>query len=293
MPFEPGTVGAVTVTLITGCSTGIGYATALRLARDGHDVIATMRTPDACDLVSVASSEGLTLETRAVDVTNGANVDEVFRSVADGHGPIDVLVNNAGISVGGAFEDVPFEAYETVMQTNYFGALRCTKAVLPSMRERRSGCIVSVTSQGGRISVPTLSTYSGSKFALEAVMEALAVEVASFGVRVAIIEPGAIITAIINKANPPPADTPYGLMYKRFMTLAFHDFGRGSPAEVVAACIAEAISTSEPRLRWPVGQGAERNLKIRASLSDEDYIAMWNALDDATFTKVMLDDEAQ
>jgi NAD(P)-dependent dehydrogenase (short-subunit alcohol dehydrogenase family) len=160
------------------------------------------------------------------------------------------------------------------------------------MRERGSGCIVSVTSQGGRISVPTLATYSGSKFALEAVMEALAVEVAGHGIRVAIIEPGAIITPIINKAKPPPDGTPYPTMYHRFMTLAFHDFGRGSPAGVVADCISEAISTDEPRLRWPVGQGAERNLMTRASLSDEEFIATWNAPDDATFAKVMLGDEA-
>ena len=282
----------MTVSLITGSSTGIGYATALRLALDGHDVIATMRTPDACDLASVASAEGLKLEMRALDVTSTEDVDSVMKAVAADHGPIDVLVNNAGISLSGTVEEAPIEAFESVIETNYFGAIRCTKAVLPSMRERGSGCIVSVTSQGGRVSVPTLSTYCGSKFALEAVMEALAVEVAGHGIRVAIIEPGAIITPIIQKAKPPPDNTPYPLIYNRFMTLAFHDFGRGSSADVVADCISEAISTDQPKLRWAVGQGAERNLATRASMSDEEVIAAWNAPDDATFTKALLGDEA-
>ena len=120
----------MTVTLVTGSSTGIGYTTALRLARDGHDVIATMRTPDACDLASVASAEGLQLEMCALDVTSPDDVDAVFKSVLAERGGIDVLVNNAGIGYGGTVEEAPLEAFESVMETNYFGAIRCTKAVL-------------------------------------------------------------------------------------------------------------------------------------------------------------------
>ena len=282
----------MTTSLITGCSTGIGYATALRLARDGHDVIATMRTPDACDLGVIAKDEELSLELRALDVTDGAAVDALIQSVLAERGAVDVLVNNAGISVGGAVEEASLDAFASVMETNFFGALRCTKAVLPSMRERGSGTIVSVTSQGGRIAVPTLSTYSASKFALEAVMEILASEVASFGIRVAIIEPGAILTPIIGKDEPRDTDGPYATAHRRFMALAFHDFGRGSTPDVVADTIAEAISTESPKLRWPCGQGAQRNLDTRASMSDEDTIAMWNAPDDDSFLKTILGDEA-
>src|SRR5688500_12532996 len=106
----------MTVSLITGSSTGIGYATALRLARDGHDVIATMRTPDTCDLATVASAEGLQLEMRALDVTSSEVVDAVIKDVLADRGAIDVLVNNAGVSVGGTVEEAPLEAFESVME---------------------------------------------------------------------------------------------------------------------------------------------------------------------------------
>jgi NAD(P)-dependent dehydrogenase (short-subunit alcohol dehydrogenase family) len=281
----------MTVSFITGASTGIGYATALRLARDGHDVVATMRTPSASDLAQVAAGEGLSLEVRALDVTDDSAVDRAIGDVIAESGGIDVLVNNAGVTGGGTVEDAPYETYERAMETNFFGALRCTKAVLPSMRERGSGCIVSVTSQGGRIAVPTLSAYSASKFALEALMEVLAAEVASFGIRVAIIEPGAILTPMVGKNADPVMDGPYGPTYQKFLTLAMHDFGQGSTPDVVADCIAEAITCEPPRLRWPVGQGAERNIARRASMSDEATIAMWNDPDHDSFLKTMLGDE--
>jgi NAD(P)-dependent dehydrogenase (short-subunit alcohol dehydrogenase family) len=282
----------MTTTLVTGSSTGIGYATALRLARDGHDVVATMRNPSACDLADVAATEGLKLETRPLDVDDFDAVDATIASVIADKDGIEVLVNNAGIGNGSTVEESPFELYERAMRTNFFGALRCTKAVLPSMRERRSGCIVSVTSQAGRIAVPTLSPYSASKFALEAVMEILAAEVAPYGVKVAIIEPGAILTPIIGKNERPNMDGPYGSHYSKFMALAFHDFGRGSHADVVADTIAEAIASDGAQLRWPCGQGAQRNIDTRAAMSDEEMIAAWNLPDDAAFLKAMVGDEA-
>jgi len=280
----------MTVSFITGTSTGIGYATALRLARDGHRVIATMRSPDSSDLADVASGEGLDIDVRALDVTDA---DVVERSIADAvasHGQIDVLVNNAGVTGGGALEEADFEVFTNAMATNFFGALRCTRAVLPAMRERGSGTIVSVTSQGGRIAVPTMAAYSASKFALEAAMEVLANEVARFGVRVALIEPGAILTPMVEKNAFPSPESNYRFIWRRFGTLAIHDFGQGSAPEVVADCISEAISTDHPRLRWAVGQGAERNLRVRASLSDEEWIGVWNDPDDEVFRKALLAD---
>jgi NAD(P)-dependent dehydrogenase (short-subunit alcohol dehydrogenase family) len=281
----------VTTAVVTGSSTGIGYATALRLARDGHDVIATMRTPSSCDLASVAEGEGLTLEVRELDVTNQSSVDALFSDVLKNHPTVDVLVNNAGISKNAAFEDASLDDITEIMETNYFGAIRCTKAVLPKMREQGSGCIVNVSSQGGRLPVPTLSAYCGSKWALEAVMETLAIEVAKFGIRVVLIEPGAIITPIIGKGGAFPSGSPYGLMYHRFGTLAIHDFGRGSSADVVADTISEAITTNEPKLRWPCGQGAERNLATKAALTDEDYIRAWNVASDDEFAATMIGGE--
>lgn len=282
----------MTVSFVTGSSTGIGYATALKLARDGHDVIATMRTPASCDLADIATSEGLKLETRALDVTDGESVDSVIKDVIADRGGIDVLVNNAGINGAGVMEEADMSVYEDVMATNFFGAIRCTKAVLPSMRERGSGAIVNVSSQGGRLAVPTLGPYSASKFALEAAMETLAAEVKSFGIRVVLIEPGAIITPIMTKTPFPSMDTPYAPMYKRFGILALHDFSNGSQPDVVADCIAESITCEPPRLRWLVGQGAERNIATRGAMTDERFIDIWNLADDDAFKKAMLGDEA-
>jgi NAD(P)-dependent dehydrogenase (short-subunit alcohol dehydrogenase family) len=281
----------MTTTLVTGSSTGIGYATALRLARDGQHVVATMRDPTGSDLASAAAAENLPLEVRALDVTDSNDVDATIASVITERGGIDVLVNNAGITGGGTVEEADLGVFAAAMDTNFMGALRCTKAVLPSMRERASGCIVSVTSQGGVIAVPTMAAYSASKFALEAAMEVLAAEVAPFGIRVALIEPGAILTPMTRKNAMPSADTPYGAIWSKFGTLAVHDFGRGSTPEVVADCIADAIATDAPILRYAVGSGAERNIATRVSMSDEEWIRVWNE-DDAVFKKAMLGDDA-
>jgi NAD(P)-dependent dehydrogenase (short-subunit alcohol dehydrogenase family) len=278
----------MTVAVVTGSSTGIGYATALRLARDGHHVVATMRTPASCDIEQAAKDEGLDLEARALDVDDDASVDALFKDVGD----VDVLVNNAGISIGRAMEEASLDDYRQTMETNFFGTIRCTKAVLPSMRERGSGCIATVTSQAGRLAVPTLSPYSASKWALESAMEALAAEVAAFGIRVVLIEPGAITTPIIGKSEFPSPDSVYMPVYVKFGTIAIHDFGNGSAPEVVADCVAEAIAAEPYRLRWLTGQGAERNIRVRAAMSDEESIGLWGTADNDEFRKTMLADEA-
>ena len=280
----------MTRSVVTGCSTGIGYATALRLGRGGHQVVATMRNPAACDIAEVAAAEGLALEVRPLDVDDDASVEALFGDLlADG--PVDVLVNNAGVGNDGTVvEETPFEVFRQVMETNYFGALRCTKAVLASMRERGSGCIVNVTSQAGRIAAPGMAPYSASKFALEAASEALAIEVAPFGVRVAVIEPGAIMTAIWGKIDMTPPTGPYAPMRNRLARFAMNDVAQASTADEVAGCIAEAISTDEPRLRWLVGQGAERNVRNRDGWSDEEYVAIWTQPDDDGFLAQMTGD---
>ena len=223
-------------------------------------------------------------------MTDADDVDRTIGEAIASHGQIDVLVNNAGITGGGALEEADFDVFTNAMETNFFGALRCAKAVLPAMRERGSGAIVSVTSQAGRIAVPTMAAYTASKYALEAAMEALAVEVSKFNIRVALIEPGAILTPMVSKNAMPASDSKYRGIWRRFGILALHDFGQGSTPDVVADCVAEAISTDSPRLRWPVGQGAERNLRVRASLSDEEWVGVWNNPDDEVFRKTLLTD---
>ncbi len=272
------------IAVVTGCSTGIGQAAALRLAQDGHHVVATMRNPAAADL-----PEGI--EVRALDVNDDASVDVLFKDVFAEHGGVDILVNNAGLG-GDArpVEEVPLENFREVMETNFFGALRCTKAVLPSMRERGAGCIVQVTSQAGRVVTPTMAPYAASKYALEAASEALAVEVAPFGIRVAIVEPGAIMTPIWGKVDRTPPTGPYAPKRNRLVQFVMAELAHASTADEVADCIAEAISTDRPKLRWLTGQGAERNVAVRRSLTDEEYIERWNMDDDAEFVRLMTTD---
>src|SRR5215510_6271124 len=163
--------------LITGCSSGIGLATALTLARAGHNVYATMRRPDGAPaLRETIGKEKLPISVLALDVDSDESVAGAVSAIHSQGAAIDVLVNNAGIERIGAIEELPFEAFRAAMETNYFGCLRCIRAWLPEMRQRRSGCIINVASVAGRIATPPFAPYTASKFALEALSEVLAQE---------------------------------------------------------------------------------------------------------------------
>ncbi|MGH2758956.1 MAG: SDR family oxidoreductase [Actinomycetota bacterium] len=280
------------VSVITGSSTGIGAATALRLTRDGHSVVATMRNPDASDLAKLGADAGVELDIRPLDVTDDSSVDTLFTGVLHDYGRVDVLVNNAGLGTGGIVEETEMDVYARVMETNFFGALRCAKAVLPSMREQVSGCIVAVSSQAGRIAAPNMTPYTSSKFALEAAMEGLAAEVERLGIRIAIIEPGMILTPIWGKVDIRPPSEPYAHIVGRLTSMVMREMQSGSTADEVADCIAAAIAAEPPKLRWLVGQGAERNVRNRASWTDEETIAIWNQPDDDAFMKAIFAGDA-
>jgi NAD(P)-dependent dehydrogenase (short-subunit alcohol dehydrogenase family) len=266
--------------VVTGSSTGIGLATAATLARAGHTVYATMRNPKTGgeELRAIAKREHLPLHIAALDVDSDESVRTAFAKILAEAGRIDVLVNNAGISGIGPVEENPIASFRATMETNYFGALRCIQAVVPGMRERRSGCIVNVTSVAGRLSVAPQAAYSSSKFALEAASESLAQEVKAFGVRVAIVEPGVIATAIFGKVQSPPADSKYPharRIYELFKTSLENPV---SPY-VVGEKIREIVEGGTWKLRHPVGPDAEGFLAWRASLSDEQWVE-WGALSD-------------
>jgi NAD(P)-dependent dehydrogenase (short-subunit alcohol dehydrogenase family) len=182
--------------LITGTSTGIGFATALAFGRAGYKVAATMRSPTrAPELANTAAREKLAITVFTMDVDSDASVKEAIPRIVKEMGPIDVLVNNAGIERTGSVEELPLAECRALMETNYFGVIRCVQAVVPAMRERRNGCIINVASVAGHISLSPLGAYAATKFALEALSEALAQEVRSFNIHVAIVEPGIIDTA--------------------------------------------------------------------------------------------------
>ena len=275
------------VTLVTGTSTGIGLATALHFARRGHQVVATMRNlAKAGPLEAVARDEKLPVVVRELDVTRQESIDRAMAETVAQQGPIDVLVNNAGIGGATPLELTPEDEHRAMFEANYWGPIRMIRVVLPSMRERRTGCIVNVTSIAGRIATPNQIAYSASKFALGAASEALAHEMAAFGVRVAIIEPGVIQTAIFeNSAGATRYDknSPYRQIMRRNGKLFAAGFRNPGRAETVAEVIFEAVTTERPRLRYLVGTDAEGMAAGRARISDEEWVAMGGALDDAEY----------
>lgn len=264
------------VTLITGCSTGIGYLTALEMARRGYTVHATMRSPDrdGTPLRDAAAREGLDLRVAALDVTDRGSRAEAVAEVIAVSGRIDVLVNNAGLGDLGAIELQSDETVHRMFETNVFGPLALMRAVLPGMRERQSGTIVNVSSVAGRIVGGVNGIYSATKHALEAISEALALEVRALGVRVIVIEPGFFQTPILQKATGAiaEADGPYADIQRRMATLYTVATAQGGDPAEVAKVISDAVSTDAPRFRYAIGADAPVFLEGRAKMTDEEYI---------------------
>ena len=263
--------------LITGTSSGIGLATALELGRAGHKVYATMRNPArAPQLGEQAASEGLPVSILTMDVDSDQSVSDCFAEVKRQGGPIDVLVNNAGIERHGSIEELPMEDIRAIMETNYFGALRCIRQVVVGMRERGSGCIVNVTSVAGKISCSPLGAYSASKFALESVSEALAQELKPFGVRVAIVEPGIIDTPMARAIEGPPPSI--YRQVKQLSALFQASLQHPTPPSAVAEVIKNIIESGTWELRHPAGPDAAPFLGWRAAMTDAQWIE-FNSLD--------------
>jgi len=273
--------------LITGTSKGIGYDAALLLARAGHEVIATMRNPGACDLERVATAAKLPVTVLPLDVDDDASVAQVFAKLGNS---IDVLVNNAGIFSLNAVEDESLEQFQRVMQTNYFGAVRCVKQVLPVMRKRGSGCIINVSSVAGRVAYFAGSAYVASKFALEAFTECLAQEVKGYGIKVALVEPGIIDTPMATTNLPQYKATtiyPHGRRMHAFFKNP--EKPEASP-NLVGEMIRYVIEGDDPRLRFPVGPDAHSFLGWRGALSDEDWVGLGGLQRDADyFERVFMD----
>jgi NAD(P)-dependent dehydrogenase (short-subunit alcohol dehydrogenase family) len=242
--------------LITGCSSGIGRATAETFLDEEWQVVATARDPSDIEGLREAGCE-----TAALDVTDDEQIREAVRQTIDETGRLDCLVNNAGFGLIGAIEDVPVERVHDQFDVNVYGPHRLTRAVLPHMREQGDGTIVNVSSVSGRLSVPAMGVYSGSKFALEAMSDALRPEVADHGIDVALVEPGPVDTGFEERAAA-ESDTlehsgTYDWAYRAHEDT--QDIGLGgtfgnSPREV-AEVIVEAACSPNPDPRYPVGHG--------------------------------------
>lgn len=267
--------------LVTGTSTGIGFATALQLGRAGHTVYATMRNPSSApQLGEAVAREKLPIKVVVMDVNSDSSVSDAVAAIHAQGGQIDALVNNAGVAHRGAIEELPLDTFRATMETNYFGALRCIQAVLPEMRERGNGCIINVTSVAGRVAQSPLAPYSASKWALEALSEVLAQEVKPFNVRVAIVEPGIIDTPMARRAEMPVDGTRYR-QARRISGLFRAALASETPRPpgLVAEAIRGIIESGTWQLRHPVGPGAAASIERRKALADEAWVE-WGALED-------------
>ena len=272
----------MTSVLITGTSKGIGLESALAFGRAGHKVHATMRNPaQSPELAQAAAREKLPITVSTMDVDSDQSVSRAIAAIHKDHGPIDVLVNNAGIERAGSIEELALADFRAVMETNYFGAIRCIQALVPHMRQRRSGCIINVTSVAGRISSAPLAPYTSSKWALEALSEALAGEMKTFNVRVAIVEPGIIDTAMARRIGDRPDHSPYR-QRARFSSLFAASLKHPAPPSLVAQKILEIVESGTWQLRHPVGPDASPFLQWRSGMTDEQWVEL-NGSDDETW----------
>lgn len=273
------------VTVVTGANSGIGRATALHLASVGHHVVGTVRSLDKAEkLMAKADEAGLDIALVVADVADEESVASGFAQILSDAGRVDHLVNNAGVGGNGVVEETSSEEYLDVMNVNLCGVTRCTQAVLPQMRERGSGTIVNITSVAGRIAALAQAPYVASKWALEGLSELLAQEVAPFGIRVAIIEPGVTQSAIFAKNVDLPNHTgAYEAHYRRMFQFYAAGMAGATPAVEVGKVIEHAITTDDPQLRYPVSWAGPEMAAMHDRIADADWIGMGAIADDADY----------
>jgi NADP-dependent 3-hydroxy acid dehydrogenase YdfG len=266
--------------LVTGCSSGIGHATAARLAGRGWTVYATARRPET--LAGLAAAGCRTL---ALDVTDEGSMSAAVAAVEREAGGVEVLVNNAGYSQSGALEEVTLAQLRRQFETNVVGLLRMAQLVLPGMRARRWGRIVNVGSMGGRLTFPGGGAYHATKYAVEALSDALRFEVAGFGIGVVLIEPGLIrssfgTTAVGSMEALPEGDGPYAAFSSAVAATTAGAYaglmGRvlGAKPDAVARIIERAVTSRQPRARYVVTAGARLMISLRAVLPDRAFDAL-------------------
>jgi len=261
--------------LITGASSGIGRATAVYFARKGWRVVASMRRPDrGAELRAEASAAGWALTTPALDVTSDESVAQAVGDLLrDTGGRIDALINNAGYYAFGALEETSPEELRAQLETNVVGVHRVTRAVLPAMRARRSGTVVTIGSVSGRVALPMVAPYHASKWALEGMIEALRYELIPFGIRVTLVEPGPFRTELhvneIRARAAGRADSPYAALLEAYQRQSAA-LRRADVAGLVDV-IYRAATSPHPKLRWPVGPTSLTGGRLRAFCPDWLY----------------------
>ena len=269
------------VAVVTGSSSGIGLETSLLLARNGFYTYATMRNLEKSKAISnLQQKEKLSLEILQLDVNDDESVKEAIQKITNEQERIDVLVNNAGYALVGPFEEISVKEFKEQYETNVFGVIRVTQAVLPIMRRQRNGTIVNISSIAGKIGFPLSSAYVSSKFALEGFSECMAYEIEQFGIKIILIEPGVIKTNFNNnikvgKRVTITSNSPYGEMTQKRISRFKPRFESGTPPIEVAKVIVKTITSAENQsssvLRYLVGNDALKLIEIRNNMSDKEF----------------------
>jgi NAD(P)-dependent dehydrogenase (short-subunit alcohol dehydrogenase family) len=264
------------VAVVTGSSSGIGLETSLTLARNGFVTYATIRNLKKADTVkTLADREKIRIKIVPLDVTDDKSVNNAIQTIASEAGRIDVLVNNAGHGLFGAFEDLSIDEIKNIYDTNFFGLVRVTQAVLPIMRRQKSGMIVNVSSGAGIFGFPSGSAYVSTKFAVEGLSESISYELEPFGIKVVLVEPGFIKTnfvqaMVVAKKSQDPK-SPYSQMMQRIAAVSSQLAQRGSEADLVAKTVLNAVTSQKPNPRYLVGKDVEEWVKSKNSMTDAEF----------------------
>ena len=265
------------VALVTGSSSGIGYETALLLARNGFDTFATMRNMNKSkEITEVSKRENLPLRVMQLDVNDDRSVADAIKNILNEKKSIEVVVNNAGYGLMGSVEDSSLDEIKAQFETNFFGAIRVIKEVIPIMRKQRSGTIVNVSSVAGRIGFPMGSAYVSSKFALEGLSESMSYELKQFGIKIVLIEPGVINTnfALVTPKKALEANSSYSQLMNKLEENLFSTIANGTPPKDVANVILHSITKESPEHRYLVGNDAVELINARKNSTDEEFEKM-------------------
>ncbi|MGB5090848.1 MAG: SDR family oxidoreductase [Nitrososphaeraceae archaeon] len=267
------------VALITGCSSGIGYETALMLARNGFHTFATMRNTKKSDsLEEIIKKERLDLNIRELDVNDDTSIENTINCIKREANRIDVLINNAGYGLVGFFEDLTLDEIRNQFETNFFGVLNITKKIIPIMRLQKSGTIINVSSGAGQVGFPGISAYVSTKFAIEGFSESLMYELFPYGIKVVIIEPGVIKTNFFRNCivseHSMKKSSPYSRSLDKFQkNVELLQEHATSPIDV-AKVIIQVLGNNEPKLRYIVGNDVAMILEAKKNLSDIEFKKM-------------------
>ncbi|MDQ3873274.1 MAG: SDR family oxidoreductase [Thermoproteota archaeon] len=269
------------VAVVTGSSGGIGLATSLALARSGYLTYATMRNlAKRNSIQSLAEKQHLPIRTVQLDVTDENSVKNAIQSILSESEGIDLLVNNAGYGLTGAFEDIGIDEIKALYETNLFGVIRVTQEVLPIMRKQGSGRIINISSGAGRIGYPGGSAYVSSKFALEGLTESMAYEIEQFGIKAVLVEPGFVRTnfgenmVIAKKAQDPNSPYSQMMIQMRSSSVRSRMVENASDADLVASVVVEAATAKEPNLRYLAGKDVQQLVTAKKNMSDEEFQRM-------------------